>query len=58
MGPCNVIKYHAYVYKGTMKWKYETGGSLESGTTLGSDGTIYIGCQDNYLYAIKSDGKC
>ena len=39
-------------------WRYETGGTGESGPAIGADGTIYVGTGgwDNKLYAINSDG--
>lgn len=40
---------------GTYKWKYITGGSIQSSPVIGNDGTIYVGCNDNYLYAINPD---
>ena len=40
-----------------MKWKYKTGGSLQYNTpVIGTDGTIYIGSQDDYLYALTDNG--
>jgi len=40
-------------HPGTLKWKYETGYYIESSPAIGSDGTIYVGAADNYLYAIR-----
>jgi outer membrane protein assembly factor BamB len=40
---------------GTLKWRYETG-SIFSSSAIGSDGTIYVGSEDHYLYALNSDG--
>ena len=34
-------------------WEFETGGSLNSSPAIGSDGTVYIGSDDNKLYAIN-----
>ncbi len=42
---------------GSLKWKYETGSWIESSPAIGSDGTIYVGSYDNYLYAINPDGS-
>lgn len=40
--------------KGTVKWMYRV---LGSGTlAIGSDGTIYVGTSDYYLYAFNPDG--
>ena len=43
-------------------WEFETGlGILAFGVTsspaIGSDGTVYVGSEDNKLYAIKTDSK-
>jgi outer membrane protein assembly factor BamB/Leucine-rich repeat (LRR) protein len=40
----------------TVKWKFQTGGFVASSPAIGSDGTVYVGSGDNYLYAVKSDG--
>ncbi|MGC8832248.1 MAG: PQQ-binding-like beta-propeller repeat protein [Thermoproteota archaeon] len=34
------------------KWRYRTGFWIESSPAIGSDGTIYVGSFDGYLYAI------
>ena len=39
----------------TLKWSYPTGGKVRSSPAVASDGTIYVGCDDNYLYAINPD---
>ncbi|MDA8824124.1 PQQ-binding-like beta-propeller repeat protein [Opitutales bacterium] len=36
---------------------YSTGGTIFSSPTIASDGTIYIGSNDNKLHAINSDGS-
>ena len=38
-------------------WSFKTGSSVYSSPSIGSDGTIYVGSDDSYLYAIKPDGK-
>ncbi|MCE5249078.1 PQQ-binding-like beta-propeller repeat protein [bacterium] len=40
----------------TVKWKFKTDGSVESSPAIGIDGTVYVGSNDMYLYAIQSDG--
>ena len=41
---------------GTLKWEYETIGTLEqSGAAIGSDGTVYFGGDEN-IYALNPDG--
>ena len=34
-----------------------TGGGGVSSPAIGSDGTVYVGSDDNKLYAIKTDSK-
>ena len=42
---------------GSLKWKYQVGGALHFGPTIGPDGTIYQGAWDKYFYAINSNGS-
>ena len=41
---------------GTILWTFETGDGIESSPVIGSDGTIYFGSHDGYLYAVNPDG--
>jgi len=41
---------------GTEKWSFKTGNMVDSSPAIGDDGTIYVGSNDNNLYAINSDG--
>ena len=41
------------VKPGTVLWEFETGGEVHSSPAIGSDGTIYVGSNDNKLYAIN-----
>ena len=43
----------------TAHWKtpYSTGGTIFSSPTIATDGTVYIGSNDNKLHAINSDGS-
>jgi len=41
---------------GTLKWKYHTGNVVYSSSAIGSDGTIYVGSLDNYIYALNPNG--
>ncbi len=41
---------------GTQRWAFTTGGSIASSPAVGPDGTVYVGSQDNYLYALTSAG--
>ena len=40
-----------------VRWSYATGGQIYSSPVIGRDGTIYVGSNDNKLYAINSDGS-
>lgn len=41
---------------GTVKWAFKTSEGMESSPSIGSDGTIYVGCHDNRLYALNPNG--
>ena len=38
---------------GALKWRYMTGDAVYSSPAIGSDGTVYVGSDDGYLYAIQ-----
>jgi len=40
-----------------VKWEFEAGGGTNSSAAIDSDGTIYVGWENNYLYAINPDGS-
>jgi outer membrane protein assembly factor BamB/PKD repeat protein len=40
---------------GKLKWSFTTGDNAYSSPAIGSDGTIYVGSDDNKLYAINPD---
>ncbi|GEM_PF-6571050 len=42
---------------GGVKWKFPTQGNIWSSPAIADDGTIYVGSDDNYLYAINPDGS-
>src|SRR3569623_2242415 len=42
---------------GTKLWEFSTGGAISSSPAIGSDGTIYIGSNDGFLYALREDGS-
>jgi len=50
------INYHNKQIKvtrfGTLKWSYTTGNRVYSSPVIGSDGTIYVGSDDNKVYTI------
>lgn len=39
-----------------LKWRYQTGDDVYSSPAIGSDGTVYVGSWDDYLYAISPNG--
>jgi outer membrane protein assembly factor BamB len=39
------------------KWVFRIGTTFSASPSIGVDGTIYIGAEDHYLYAINHDGK-
>jgi len=41
---------------GTLMWKFKTNAVVHSSPAISSDGTIYVGSEDWYLYAIDSNG--
>ena len=53
-----VINVSSGNQSGSLKWKYKTTVNWTySSPAIGSDGTIYVGSGDSYLYAIKPDGS-
>ncbi|UTB32412.1 MAG: PQQ-binding-like beta-propeller repeat protein [Methanobacterium sp. ERen5] len=40
----------------TTKWKYKTGDIIFSSPALAADGTVYVGSEDGYLYALNGNG--
>jgi outer membrane protein assembly factor BamB len=47
--------YDTSTNPGKLKWLFPTAGPVESSPAIGSDGTIYVGSDDNKLYAIYPD---
>ena len=41
---------------GAQLWQYTTAGPIDSSPTVGLDGTIYVGSQDNNIYALTPAG--
>ena len=41
---------------GTEKWRYQTGQWMTSAPAIGSDGTIFFGSADTYIYAVNPNG--
>jgi outer membrane protein assembly factor BamB len=42
---------------GALKWKFLTGGPIETSPAIGPQGVVYAGSDDGYLYAINRDGS-
>jgi len=42
---------------GNQIWTYETDGDVDSSPAIDANGTIYFGSDDDYIYALKPDGK-
>ena len=42
---------------GFLKWKYSTGGQIDSSPAIASDGSIYVGNGDGDLYAVNPSGS-
>ena len=48
--------YAIYINNGSLKWKYETEGFIESTPAI-AQGIVYFGSNDNYVYAIDSESQ-
>ncbi|MCK5035060.1 MAG: PQQ-binding-like beta-propeller repeat protein [Candidatus Sabulitectum sp.] len=61
--PCSEGSLYAYTQDGDFSWSYPMVQPVNCGTTVGPDGTIYIGdttnltVTDAYLYAVNPDGS-
>ena len=42
---------------GTVDWRFQAQGKIFSTPAVDDDGTVYVGSQDDHLYAIASDGR-
>ena len=42
---------------GALAWVYTTGGNVTSSPAQSSDGTVYVGSDDNVFYALSPDGE-
>jgi outer membrane protein assembly factor BamB len=43
--------------EGSVRWRFRTGLKIFSTPAIDDDGTIYVGSQDDHLYAIAPDGR-
>jgi outer membrane protein assembly factor BamB len=48
--------YAVSTYFGSLKWTFKTERGISSSPVVSSDGTIYVGSKDHYLYAIEPSG--
>lgn len=51
----NSGKVYSYNPNGTIRWVYTGADWFDSSPAIAQDGTVYIGCWDNYLYALDGD---
>ncbi len=51
-----VSPYDTITNNGKLIWSFTAGHNVLSSPAIGSDGTIYVGSDDNKLYAINPDG--
>ena len=42
---------------GTLLWTFGAGGPIRSTAAIASNGTIYFGAGDRFVYALSPDGK-
>lgn len=54
--PAHTVAISSHLPPGTLKWRYQTYDYVRSSPAVGSDGTVYVGSEDYYLYAVNSDG--
>ena len=41
---------------GCLKWRFQTGGPVTAGVTIGADNRVHIVCEDGKLYTLNSEG--
>jgi outer membrane protein assembly factor BamB len=56
LGLATIASAPALAADGTLKWQFQTGGLVYSSPAIGDDGTIFVGSEDYYLYAVNPDG--
>ena len=60
-GTVYIGSFDQYLYaiypNGNLKWRYQTGGIVNSSPSISNDGTVYVGSWDGYLYAIYPNGS-
>jgi outer membrane protein assembly factor BamB len=43
--------------EGEVRWRFDTGGAVVSSPAVDADGRVYVGSQDDHLYALAADGR-
>jgi outer membrane protein assembly factor BamB len=56
VGSIHNPKFYSISPQGATNWIFTTGSRVRSSAALGSDGTIYFGCDDGKLYALNPNG--
>ncbi len=41
----------------SLRWRFQTGGRVDSSPAVAANGAIYVGSNDDYLYALNPDGS-
>ncbi len=54
---CASLGFAQSQWRTEKKWAFRTGDWGASSPSIGTDGTIYVGSRDGYLYAINPDGS-
>lgn len=49
--------FYAVNPDGTLKWSYQTGGSIYSDPSIAADGTVYVGSADHKVYAFSPNSS-
>jgi outer membrane protein assembly factor BamB len=56
VGDAQNPRFYSVSTNGTTNWTFVTGSRIRSSAALGTDGTIYFGCDDQRLYALRPNG--
>lgn len=49
--------YETNIKSPKVKWKFDAGNGIETGATIGPDGTIYFGTFEDNFFALNPDGS-
>lgn len=55
-GPYDGHVYAINLSTGKQKWAFQAASAVGSSAAIGPDGTIYVGSDDDYMYALNSNG--